>query len=72
MELPKRKVELINFIRQYQCDSCKEGEMVFISEGINGVIYDKDAGVKFRHVCNKCGGEGYLSERYPCLFQKVQ
>ena len=72
MELPKIKIELINFIRRYQCDSCKEGEMIFMPDEINGIIYCKGEGIGFKHVCNKCGGEGYLAERYPCLFQEYQ
>lgn len=66
MELKAREVKIVNLLNEYECDKCKLGRMVFSPESCNGMYLDKQV-VFYRHVCSKCGVEGYLNKKYPFL-----
>lgn len=66
MELKAREVKVVNFLNEYECDKCKLGRMVFSPESRNGMYLDNQI-IFYRHICNKCGIEGYLNKKYPFL-----
>lgn len=62
MKLEPRVVRLITTITEYQCDSCKECQMVR-DKGCSAIQLTDPP--RFKHACTQCGSVDWLSGEYP-------
>lgn len=69
MELSKREIKLVSYVSEYRCDMCNVGVMIYQSEDEDNIRYDVGIGVLFRHSCDYCHFQGYLTKRYPFISQ---
>lgn len=57
----EKEIQVEPICVQYICDSCKEGEMIFIKFNHESMIHP------FSHQCTKCGCNIDLQEKYPLI-----
>lgn len=64
--MPEVKVEVVPVGIQYLCDSCGNGYMAREDIGLGGSMLLTNP-PKYKHKCNNCWVEEYLTETYPTI-----
>ena len=52
-----------------KCPKCRDGYLMYAADDSNMVYPTSSSSILFHHVCNVCGNEVKITERYP--FQRI-